>query len=56
MFVKLVTAAVLLGHGIGHVMVPQAAFLPPGAFPRTAAAAVGGMTITSGMGRVLAVV
>src|SRR5690242_16883687 len=37
-------------------MAPQAAFLPPGAFPRTATAAVGGMTITSALGRVLAVV
>ena len=56
MLVKIVTAAVLLAHGIGHVMAPQAAFLPPGAFPRTATAAVGGMTITSGAGRLLAVV
>jgi len=55
MLVKIVTAAVLLAHGIGHVMAPQAAFLPPGAFPRTAAG-VGGLTITSGAGRVMAVV
>jgi len=56
MLIKIVTAAVLLAHGIGHVMAPQAAFLPPGAFPRTATAAVGGMTITSGVGRLMAVV
>jgi len=56
MLIKIVTAAVLLAHGIGHAMAPQAAFLPPGAFPRTAAAAVGGMTITSGVGRLMAVI
>lgn len=56
MLLKLFAAAVLVAHGIGHVMAPQPAFLPPGAFPRTAGAAIGGMTITSSAGKVLALV
>ena len=56
MFVKIFAAAVLVAHGIGHVMAPQAAFAPPGAFPRAATAAIGGMTITSGAGKALALV
>ena len=53
MIAKLVIAAVLIAHGIGHVMAPQAAFVPPGAFPRTAHMVATGMTITSDGGKVL---
>ena len=53
MFAKLAIYAVLIAHGIGHVMAPQAAFAPPGAFPRTAHMVATGMTITSGGGKVL---
>jgi hypothetical protein len=53
MFLKLITAGLLLAHGIGHVMAPQAAFVPPGAFPRTSHMIATGMTITSSGGKAL---
>lgn len=53
MFLKLVTAAVLIGHGIGHVMAPQAAFVPPGAFPKAAPMFATGLTISSSGGKAL---
>lgn len=53
MFAKLVIFAVLVAHGFGHAMAPQAAFAGPGAFPQTAHMVATGMTITSGGGRVL---
>jgi hypothetical protein len=53
MFVKLIIAAILVGHGIGHAMAPQAAFIPPGAFPRGAQMVATGMTITSQGGKAL---
>lgn len=53
MMTKLIVAVVLIAHGIGHVMAPQAAFVPPGAFPRTAHMVATGMTITSDGGRLL---
>jgi hypothetical protein len=52
--IKLITVIVLAAHGIGHVMAPQAAFVPPGAFPRGAQAAVAGITIGSTAGRAVA--
>lgn len=51
--IKLIAVIVLVLHGLGHVMAPQAAFAPPGAFPRGAQAALTGMTIGSTAGRAL---
>jgi hypothetical protein len=56
MFLKLITAAVLVGQGLGHAMAPQSAFVPPGAFPRAAHMPATGMTITSPGGRALSLV
>lgn len=53
MVFKLITVLVLVGHGVGHVMAPQAAFVPPGAFPRNAHALLAGMTIGSTAGKAL---
>jgi hypothetical protein len=53
MVIKLITVLILVGHGLGHVMAPQAAFVPPGAFPRNAHAALVGMTIASTVGKAL---
>ena len=52
---KLIAALVLAGHGIGHMMAPQAAFLPPGAFPRDAHASLAGTTIGSTTGKTMSV-
>jgi hypothetical protein len=41
MWIKIAVLAVLIGHGLGHVMAPQAAFVPPGTFPRQAHAIIG---------------
>jgi hypothetical protein len=55
MWIKLAVLAVLIGHGLGHVMAPQAAFAPPGALPRNASAIIGsGLTIVSPAGKSLA--
>jgi hypothetical protein len=55
MWIKIAVLAVLIGHGLGHVMAPQAAFVPPGAFPRKAHAIIGsGLTIVSSAGKGLA--
>ena len=55
MWIKIAVLAVLIGHGLGHVMAPQAAFVPPGAFPRHAHAIVGSdLTIASSAGKGLA--
>src|SRR6202521_4369358 len=55
MWIKLAVLAVLIGHGLGHVMAPQAAFAPPGAFPRNAHAIIGSsLTIVSPAGKSLA--
>jgi hypothetical protein len=55
MWIKLAVLAVLIGHGLGHVMAPQAAFAPPGALPRNASAVIGsGLTIVSHVGKSLA--
>jgi hypothetical protein len=52
MWIKVVVFAVLIGHGLGHAMAPQAAFAPPGAFSRSAHAIVGsGLTIVSPAGK-----
>jgi hypothetical protein len=51
--IKLIAVLVLAGHGIGHMMAPQAAFLPPGALPRDAHGLVAGATIVSGPGRAM---
>ena len=51
--IKLITVIVLALHGLGHVMAPQAAFVPPGAFPPGAQAALTGITIGSTAGRAL---
>lgn len=32
MVIKLLTALLLVAHGLGHAMAPQAAFVPPGRF------------------------
>jgi hypothetical protein len=56
MVLKLVTAAILIGHGIGHVMAPQAAFVPPGAFPKTATMIGSGLTISSSGGKALSLI
>jgi hypothetical protein len=54
MFLKIVVAVVLVAHGLGHVMAPQSAFVPPGAFPSTANSLVGsGLTIASPAGKAL---
>jgi hypothetical protein len=53
MLLKLVAAAVLIAHGLGHVMAPQAAFAPPGAFPRAAPMVATGLTITSSSGKAM---
>lgn len=53
MFSKLIFAAVLIAHGIGHVMAPQAAFAPPGPLPRAAPMVATGLTITSSPGKAL---
>jgi hypothetical protein len=55
MWIKLAVLAVLTGHGLGHAMAPQAAFLPPGALPRNAHAIIGSsLTIVSPAGKSLA--
>ena len=55
MWIKLAVLAVLIGHGLGHAMAPQAAFLPPGALPRNAHAIIGSsLTIVSPVGKSLA--
>ena len=55
MWVKIAVLLLLLGHGLGHAMAPQAAFAPPGAFPRNKHAVVGsGLTIVSPAGKGLA--
>jgi hypothetical protein len=55
MWIKIAVLAVLIGHGLGHFMAPQAAFVPPGAFPRQAHAIVGSdLTIVSSAGKGLA--
>jgi hypothetical protein len=55
MWIKVAVLAVLIGHGLGHVMAPQAAFAPPGALPRSASAIIGsGLTIVSPAGKSLA--
>jgi hypothetical protein len=55
MWIKVALLAVLIGHGLGHVMAPQAAFAPPGALPRNASAIIGsGLTIVSPAGKSLA--
>jgi hypothetical protein len=41
MFLKILVALLLLAHGLGNVMAPQSAFVPPGAFPRGSAAVLG---------------
>jgi hypothetical protein len=51
--IKLIAVLVLAAHGIGHVMAPQAAFLPPGALPRDAQGLLAGTTIASGAGRAM---
>jgi hypothetical protein len=55
MLLKLLTAAILIAHGLGHAMAPQAAFIPPGAFPKTAQMVGTGVTIASSGGKVLSV-
>ena len=52
---KLIAALVLAGHGIGHLMAPQAAFLPPGALPRNAPGLLAGTTIVSNAGKAMSV-
>jgi hypothetical protein len=55
MWIKVAILAVLIGHGLGHVMAPQAAFVPPGALPRNSHAIIGsGLTIVSPAGKSLA--
>jgi hypothetical protein len=55
MWIKLAVLAVLIGHGLGHAMAPQAAFAPPGALPRNASALIGSsLTIVSPAGKSLA--
>jgi hypothetical protein len=54
--IKLIAVLVLAGHGIGHFMAPQAAFLPPGALPRNAHGLLAGTTIVSGAGRAMSLV
>lgn len=55
MWIKFAVLAVLVGHGLGHVMAPQAAFAPPGALPRNARAIIGSdLTIVSSAGKGLA--
>ena len=57
MWIKVVVLAVLIGHGLGHAMGPQAAFLPPGALPRNAHAIIGSsLTIVSPAGKSLALI
>ena len=57
MWIKIAVLAVLIGHGLGHVMAPQAAFAPPGALPRNAHAMVGSsLTIVSAAGKRLALI
>jgi hypothetical protein len=57
MWIKIVVLAVLIGHGLGHVMAPQAAFLPPGALPRSTHAVIGSsLTIASPAGKSLALI
>jgi hypothetical protein len=54
MLLKVVVVVVLMAHALGHVMAPQSAFVPPGAFPGTATSLVGsGLTITSSAGKAL---
>ena len=53
---KLIAALVLAGHGVGHMMAPQAAFLPPGAFPPDAHASLAATTIGSTSGKAMSVV
>jgi len=55
MWIKIAVLALLIGHGLGHVMAPQAAFMPPGALPRNAHAMIGSrLTIVSRAGKGLA--
>jgi hypothetical protein len=55
MWVRVALLALLIGHGLGHAMAPQAAFAPPGAFPRSAHAVLGpDLTIVSPAGKGLA--
>jgi hypothetical protein len=57
MWIKVAVLAVLIGHGLGHVMAPQAAFVPPGALPRNAHAIIGSnLTIVSTGGKSLALI
>ena len=54
MFLKILVALLLVAHGLGHVMAPQSAFVPPGAFPRGSAAVLGPrLTIVSPAGKAL---
>ena len=53
MVIKLITALVLVGHGLDHAVAPQAAFVPPGAIPRNAHAVLAGMTISSTAGKAM---
>jgi hypothetical protein len=54
MFLKILVALLLLAHGLGNVMAPQSAFVPPGAFPHGAAAVLGPrLTIVSPAGKAL---
>jgi hypothetical protein len=57
MWIKIAVLAVLIGHGLGHVMAPQAACAPPGALPRNAHAIIGpSLTIVSPAGKSLALI
>jgi hypothetical protein len=56
MWIAVVALSVLVGHGLGHAMAPQAAFAPPGAFPRNSVGMFGdGFTIVSTAGKSIAV-
>jgi hypothetical protein len=56
-WIKVAILAVLIGHGLGHVMAPQAAFVPPGALPRNAHTIIGSnLTIVSPAGKSLALI
>jgi hypothetical protein len=57
MWIKVAVLAVLIGHGLGHIIAPQAAFAPPGALPRNARAIIGSsLTIVSPAGKSLALI
>jgi|GEM_PF-1313646 len=56
MWIAVVALCVLVGHGLGHIMAPQAAFAPPGALPRNSAGMFGsGFTIVSPAGKSIAI-